>query len=129
MVEPLSGAEPGTQPDVVADVGADVAELVRTVRTAAGLTQAELARRAETTQSMVARYESGAVSPTVRALARVVSACGHTLQLSTAELPAATFGDRVRPQPGISDYLGRPDSGWVPGPTPRPKAGRQVLGQ
>lgn len=118
MAESTSGTQ-SPDPFQARTAGTDVAEMVRVLRTSAGLTQAQLAQRAATTQSMVARYESGAVSPTVRALARVVAACGQTLVLTTSEHPDRSFGDRVDPRPGISDYLNRPESGWVPGPTPR----------
>jgi uncharacterized protein len=55
--------------------------LVR-VRHEAGLTQGELAQRARTSQAMVARYENGAASPTVRTLARLLRAAGHELVLT-----------------------------------------------
>jgi uncharacterized protein len=58
--------------------------LLAQVRREAGLTQAELARRAETSQAMVARYETGAASPTVRTLARLLRAAGRQLELSGA---------------------------------------------
>lgn len=103
--------------------------MVRALRTAAGLTQAQLAQRAETTQSMVARYESGAVSPTVRALARIVAACGQTLVLTTAQSPDRVFAEREHRRPGSSDYLNRPDSGWIPGPTPHRRKGERVAQQ
>jgi predicted nucleotidyltransferase/DNA-binding XRE family transcriptional regulator len=61
---------------------ADAGGLIAQVRREAGLTQAELARRAETSQAMVARYETGAASPTVRTLARLLRAAGHELKLS-----------------------------------------------
>ena len=69
---------------------ADAASLLATVRREAGLTQAELARRAKTSQAMVARYETGAASPTVRTLARLLRAAGHELVLAgppTTEKP------------------------------------------
>jgi uncharacterized protein len=59
----------------------DAAALLVTVRREAGLTQAELARRAKTSQAMVARYENGAASPTVRTLARLLRAAGRELVL------------------------------------------------
>ena len=43
---------------------------------------AELARRAGTSQAMVARYETGAASPTVRTLRRLLRAAGRELVLS-----------------------------------------------
>jgi uncharacterized protein len=63
-------------------MSADAAELLTTVRREAGLTQAELARRAKTSQAMVARYETGAASPTVRTLVRLLRAAGRELVLA-----------------------------------------------
>lgn len=98
--------------------------MIRDLRAAAGYTQAQLATRAGTTQSMIARYESGAVSPTIGALARIVRACGQELTFATAEYPQRAYAapasepiqsPRSTTRPGISDYLNRPDSGWRPG--------------
>lgn len=55
-----------------------VETLVRT-RTAANLTQAELARRIGTTQSAVARLEGGRVSPSFSTLRRYDEATGTRL--------------------------------------------------
>lgn len=57
------------------------ADLLRKVRTRAGLTQSELARRAGTSQAAVARYESGDVSPMVSTLERLLAAGGFHLDL------------------------------------------------
>lgn len=65
----------------------DPATLVREARRAAGLTQAQLAARAATTQSAIARLESGRTSPTVATLDRVLRAAGRQLELSTALPP------------------------------------------
>lgn len=54
----------------------DARFVIREARKRAGLTQAELATRAGTTQSAVARWESGAVSPSVESLDRILSTCG-----------------------------------------------------
>ncbi len=99
--------------------------MIRDLRAAAGYTQAQLGKRAGTTQSMIARYESGAVSPTVGALARIVRACGQELTFATAEYPQRAYtapaveppvqAPRSTAPAGISDYLNRPDSGWRPG--------------
>ena len=51
-------------------------------RTRAGFTQAELAARMETTQSAVARMESGRVPPSMRTLAKVARATGTRLRIS-----------------------------------------------
>ena len=60
-------------------------ELVRAVieaRTGAGFTQAELAERMETTQSVVARLESGRVRPSTRTLEKIARATGTRLRIS-----------------------------------------------
>jgi len=51
-------------------------------RRRAGLSQAELARRMKTTQSTVARLESGRSQPSTRTLARFAKATGHRLRIS-----------------------------------------------
>jgi len=56
------------------------ADLIRRARREAGLTQAELARRAATSQSAVAAYESGAKTPTVETLERLLRAAGQRLE-------------------------------------------------
>ncbi len=58
------------------------ATLVREARTRAGLSQRELARRAGTAQSVVARVESGATSPTWDTLSRLLSATGFSLDIN-----------------------------------------------
>ncbi|HNB47316.1 helix-turn-helix transcriptional regulator [Thauera sp.] len=52
-----------------------VRELI-VVRNRAGLTQSELAERMHTTQSTIARLESGRTMPSMRALARYAEATG-----------------------------------------------------
>ena len=54
--------------------------LVR-ARTEAKLTQAEIARRLGTTQSAIARLESGGVSPSIRTLRRYAEATGKRLRV------------------------------------------------
>ena len=54
-------------------------ELVTAARLRAGLSQRELASRARTAQSVVARIESGATSPTWETLARLLDAAGFAL--------------------------------------------------
>lgn len=74
------------------------ASLIRAARTAAGLTQAQLAARAGTSQSAVARYESGAASPSVRTLERLLRAAGQRIELASqpTETPANLAGARMR---------------------------------
>ena len=55
---------------------------VAKARTRAGLSQAELARRMKTTQSTIARLESGRGKPSTRTLTRFAKATGHRLKIS-----------------------------------------------
>lgn len=55
------------------------AKLIKKARIEAGLTQAELARRARTSQPAIAAYESGAKVPTVATLDRLLRATGASL--------------------------------------------------
>jgi transcriptional regulator with XRE-family HTH domain len=63
--------------------------IVSRIRTAAGLTQAELARRAGTSQSSIARLEAGAASPTLNTLERLARAAGVSLDIRVAPVPVA----------------------------------------
>lgn len=67
----------------------DARLVIREARKRAGLTQAELAARAGTTQSAIARWESGAVSPRVETLDRILTACDMT-----GEIVMTVHGDR-----------------------------------
>jgi transcriptional regulator with XRE-family HTH domain len=59
-------------------------DLLREARLRACLTQKELARRAGTSQSAIARWESGAVQPSLERLRELVRACGLELTLGMA---------------------------------------------
>ena len=59
-----------------------LAAAVAKARMRAGLSQAELARRMKTTQSTVARLESGRGKPSTRTLTRFAKATGHRLTIS-----------------------------------------------
>ncbi|MEN8145268.1 MAG: helix-turn-helix domain-containing protein [Gemmatimonadota bacterium] len=63
--------------------------VLRTARRRAGLTQRELARRAETAQSVVARIELGQTSPSVATLSRLLAATGFELRAALAPRPVA----------------------------------------
>ncbi len=65
----------------------DTSVLVLDARLRARLTQRELARRAETAQSVVARIERGQTSPTWGTLLRLLSAAGFDLDASLAVRP------------------------------------------
>ena len=64
-----------------ADAEYSVIEAMIAARTAAGLTQAEVAARAGTTQSAIARLEGGSVSPTVETLRKYAKAVGKRLKV------------------------------------------------
>ena len=59
-------------------------DLLREARLRAGLTQAELARRAGTSQPAIARWESGAVQPSLERLRELIRACGLELTYGLA---------------------------------------------
>lgn len=58
------------------------ADILRQARARAGLSQRQLAERAGTTQSVVARIENGSVAPLVQTLANLVAAAGLRLRIS-----------------------------------------------
>jgi transcriptional regulator with XRE-family HTH domain len=76
-------------------------DLIRAVRRRGGLTQAELARRAGTSQPVVSAYEHGRRDPTFGTLRRLVAAGGEQLLVDAAvpmdgPPPAADDHERAR---------------------------------
>jgi transcriptional regulator with XRE-family HTH domain len=67
------------------------AELIHAVRRRRGLTQAELAARAGTSQPVVSAYEHGRRDPTFATLAKLVEAGGEMLRI-----------DAVVPMPDVA---------------------------
>ena len=67
--------------DALEEEFALMAEVAK-ARARAGLSQAELAKRMKTTQSAVARMESGRGLPSTRTLGRFAKATGHRLKIS-----------------------------------------------
>lgn len=65
------------------------AELIRAAREAAGLTQSALAARVGTTQSAIARLETGATEPSLARVDLIVTACGGRLHVAL-DKPAGT---------------------------------------
>jgi transcriptional regulator with XRE-family HTH domain len=57
------------------------AALIREARLRAGLTQYQLAERSGRERSVIARWEQGAVSPSLESLLEVIQACGFDLPL------------------------------------------------
>jgi transcriptional regulator with XRE-family HTH domain len=71
------------------------ASIVREARTAAGLTQAELARRMGTTQSAVARLEAKGANPRLRTLEKAVRAAGRHLELDAPAFPSGSIDESL----------------------------------
>lgn len=64
----------------------EVARLVADARRSAGLTQAQLAVRAGTSQAAISRIERGLESPTVDRLAQLLTVAGRTLTFAAPGL-------------------------------------------
>jgi len=60
----------------------ELARAVIQARAKAGLTQAQLARRMATTQSVIARLESGRARPSTKTLERLATATGTRLRIT-----------------------------------------------
>jgi transcriptional regulator with XRE-family HTH domain len=75
---------------------------VAKARARAGLSQAQLAKRMKTTQSTVARLESGRGKPSTRTLARFAKATGHRLKISFEPVRGKGGNGKRRAQPTAS---------------------------
>jgi len=76
-----------------AELASSLAELVYNLRTTAGVTQVELARRMKTTQNSISRLESGGSLPTLRLLDRMGKALGVRMSITVDGAPGAVcFG-------------------------------------
>jgi ribosome-binding protein aMBF1 (putative translation factor) len=60
----------------------DLASAIIAARAAAGLTQSQLAKRMNTTQTAIARLESGTARPSTLTLSRIAAATGHRLRIA-----------------------------------------------
>jgi len=65
----------------------DSASLIKEARARAGMTQAQLAAAAGTSQPTIAAYETDAKSPSVRTLERLVRSAGSVLEVHLREAP------------------------------------------
>jgi len=77
--------------------------VLKEARQRAGLSQAELARRAGVVQSVISAYESGKREPGMGMLTKLVEAAGHQLRVEAVAvagaspgLPATAIGRRLR---------------------------------
>ena len=59
----------------------ELASLLIRLRAEAGLSQADLAKRVGTTQSAIARMESGKVIPRLESLQKIARSCGKALEI------------------------------------------------
>lgn len=64
-------------------------QILKTARKRAALSQRELANRAGTSQSVIARIESGASDPSTNTLKNLVEAAGFDLDIELAIRPVA----------------------------------------
>lgn len=71
---------------------------VAKARARAGLSQAELAKRMQTTQSTIARLESGRGLPSTRTLDRFAKATGHRLRISFEPVQSKASVRKPRPR-------------------------------
>jgi transcriptional regulator with XRE-family HTH domain len=74
-------------------------DLVREARRRAGLSQRELAERAGTTQSAIARLETGRTTPSFDAVLRLVRLCGLDLDVMLVERDDADWAQAQRLRP------------------------------
>src|SRR5215213_8425776 len=106
---------------------AEVAQLIYDLRTAAGLTQAELARRVETTRSVISRLEDADYDGhSLAMLRRVAKALGYRLEIgfepiATNDSPRSRGGRKLDAQVKSRGRIARPDAGPVAATPSKPK--------
>ena len=85
MIKKTKKATTGTPANSPSSLAATVGASIRQLRTAQGLTLADIAARADISQAMLSRVETGAVSPSLETVAALAAALG-------ADLPALFRG-------------------------------------
>lgn len=78
----------------------EIPHVIRQARLDANLSQVDLAIRADTSQSTLARYETGAALPTLPTLERLLAACGRSLEIQTPPTRRPGTASSVRSQLG-----------------------------
>ena len=78
----------------------DTGITLREARARGRLTQADLARRAGTSQATVSAYENGRKQPTVETFHRLLAAAGSRLVMEPAERPVVQVSDAQLAQAG-----------------------------
>jgi transcriptional regulator with XRE-family HTH domain len=76
-------------------------DVIREARLRAGLSQHELAARSGRDRSVIARWEQGAVSPSLETLLEIVRACGFDLPLELVPYERAAL-DRLQQNARLS---------------------------
>lgn len=97
-------------------------------RRAAGLTQRELAKRMGTTQSAIARVESGAARPSLDFLERFTHATGipMTIEFGKPKLGAPSVAARrKRVRAALGDFVFDP---WLRNPSPAERRALEARG-
>jgi transcriptional regulator with XRE-family HTH domain len=84
----------------------EIGGLIRGARQDAGLTQCELADRAHTAQPAVATYESGARTPNIATLERLLRACDHDVEVLARPRVRRGAASLAELAPTIADDLG-----------------------
>ena len=87
----------------------DISTLVRHAREGAGLTQVVLAQMSGTSQPTLAAYESGAATPRIDTLDRILTAAGYRLKLEAEPIVrrgAEPIADVAPELPGILEEEG-----------------------
>ena len=72
-------------------------ELLKKVRDRNRISQVELARRAQTAQTTISRWERDERSPTVAQLQKLLGVMGEELELSARRIPAKSTEDPDSP--------------------------------
>ena len=76
--------------------------ILRDARKSANVSQAELAKRTQTTKSYISRIENGVIIPSVAVFYRMIAALGMTVEI----VKPAVFGYGCAPQ---TKYLSEPE--------------------
>lgn len=75
----MKKSEKDSTPDAAASLAATIGSALRNLRASQGLTLADVAERAQISQAMLSRVETGAVSPSLDTLAALAAALGADL--------------------------------------------------
>ncbi len=126
---------PGLSSNICTDIVPNIqtSSVIREARRRSGLSQAELARRAGTSQPTLASYEAGRIAPRLETVGRLLEAAGHDLEITAipkvrrGAVPIARVARELRrllPREGaragwrrlldfVDDFRGSPRAGQV----------------